>query len=63
MLKKLIKLSLIFLIGASFLNAQDLKNTGVAVTYLDFGNDEKKTTIKRIHNEECKSIKVSPNII
>jgi rhodanese-related sulfurtransferase len=60
---KLIKAFLMVFICGVILNAQDLKNEGVSVDYLDFGDNKKATIIKRIHNDECKSVRVSPNSI
>ena len=63
MFQKLLKLSLILLVVISVSNAQDLKNKGVSITYLDFNEDKKQTVIKRVHDDECLNVKVSPNNI
>lgn len=65
MLSFLLRSTLIIFLSSTVLLATgfDLKNKGVAVNYLDFEENPKSTVIKRVIDDECKSIKVNPNSI
>lgn len=61
----LFKSTLAILISSTILSAEgmDLKDKGIAIKYLDLEENQKSTVIKRIHDDECKNVKVNPTTI